>query len=349
MGISKSVGGGNLGSDLFLHAASVSNLLEAWNEFKRGKRKKKDVADFELHLEDRLFRLHYELMGKTYAHDPYFDFYVCDPKRRHIHKATVRDRVLQQAVFRVLYPIFDKHFIFDSYSSRNAKGTHAGVERLVSACRKETDNWRTVAYALKCDVRKFFDSIDHALLRNLIVAKVSDPDMVWLIDIILESFEKEPGKALPLGNVTSQLFANVYLNKLDQFAKHILKANHYFRYCDDFVIVHKDRTFLEKMIPRIQSFLKERLAIELHPNKVGIRKVDQGIDFLGYVTLSYGVNVLRTSTKHRVMRKVKRAKQNLEKGKITNETFEAVINSYLGVVSHARECNLRDSLKKQRT
>jgi retron-type reverse transcriptase len=138
MGILKSVGGGGDFMGLFLHCASVSNLLEAWNEFKGGKRKKHDVADFEMHLEDRIFKLHHELTNKIYIHDPYFDFYICDPKRRHIHKATVRDRVLHQAVFRVLYPIFDKHFIFDSYSSRNDKGTHAGAERLVSACRKET-------------------------------------------------------------------------------------------------------------------------------------------------------------------------------------------------------------------
>lgn len=303
-----------------------------------------------MHLEDRIFRLHRELTGKTYIHDPYFDFYVCDPKRRHIHKATVRDRVLHQAIFRVLYPIFDKHFIFDSYSSRNNKGTHAGVERLVSACRKETDNWRGTAYALKCDVRKFFDSIDQKILRELIGKKVSDLDMLWLIDLILSSFEKEKGKALPLGNVTSQLFANVYLNELDQFAKHVLKAKHYFRYCDDFIIVHKDRTVLENAIPKIQRFLKENLALELHPNKVEIRKIKQGVDFLGYVVLPNAVNVVRTHTKHRIVRKVVKASHDLSKSKISDEVFESIINSYLGVVSHAREkkleIKLTNNLKK---
>lgn len=241
---------------LFLHCVSVSNLLESWNQFKKGKRKKREVADFEMHLENRIFQLHDELVHKKYVHDPYVDFYICDPKRRHIHKATVRDRILHQGIFRVLYPVFDKHFIFDSYSSRNDKGTHAGVERLVSACRKETDNWRNTAYALKCDVRKFFDSIDHKILRDLIIKKVTDSDMMWLIDLILTSFEKEPGKALPLGNVTSQLFANVYMNELDQFAKHALKAKQYFRYCDDFIIVHKDRVFLENAILKYKSFCK---------------------------------------------------------------------------------------------
>ena len=301
-----------------------------------------------MHLEGRIFRLHEELVTKSYVYDPYADFYICDPKRRHIHKATVRDRVLHQAVFRVLYPIFDKHFIFDSYSSRNGKGTHAGVERLVSACRKETDNWRNTAYALKCDVRKFFDSIDHSILRKLLFEKIDDPDMVWLIDLILVSFEKENGKALPLGNVTSQLFANVYLNELDQFAKHVLKTKHYFRYCDDFIIVNKDKTHLEKLIPKIQEFLKEKLKLELHPNKVEIRKVRQGIDFLGYVTLDRGVNVVRTNTKRRIARKMKIAKQKFDGGKITEETLDSTISSYLGVLSHAREGKFRMKIKAKK-
>ncbi|MDB4984413.1 MAG: hypothetical protein JWM20_592 [Patescibacteria group bacterium] len=339
-------GGGDL-LRLFLHSTSVPNLLEAWNEFKRGKRKKGDVAEFELHLEDRLFRLHNELITRKYIHDPYFDFYVWDPKRRHIHKATVRDRVLHQAIFRSLYPIFDKDFIYDSYSSRNDKGTHMGVERLVSACRKETNNWKSTAYALKCDVRKFFDSIDQEILRKLILKKVSEPDMIWLIDLILVSFEKEKGKALPLGNVTSQLFANVYMNEFDQFAKHVLKAKHYFRYCDDFIIVHKDKRFLEGLIPKIRTFLKDVLKLELHPNKVEIRKVRQGIDFLGYVTLDRGVNVVRTNTRKRIKRKVYIARKKFKKEDISDISFESVISSYLGVVSHARDRESKVFLDKE--
>ena len=330
---------------LFVHATSVANLIAAWNEFKRGKRKKKDIAEFELHLEDRLFRLHHELVNKTYVHDPYFDFYICDPKRRHIHKATVRDRVLHQAIFRVLYPVFDVHFIHDSYSSRNNKGTHAGVERLVSACRKETKNWNKTAYALKCDIRKFFDSIDYEMLRALLVKKISDPDMRWLVDIILSSFEKEKNKGLPLGNVTSQLFANVYLNELDQFVKHTLKAKHYFRYCDDFIIVSPSKEHLEKLIAQIQIFLREKLSLELHPRKVEIRKVQQGIDFLGYIVLP-GTNIVRNSTNKRIFRKVMYAQKLRNKEKITHEQFKSIITSYLGVLSHARGRETRTMLQK---
>jgi retron-type reverse transcriptase len=323
---------------------SIPNLLDAWNEFKRGKRKKPDVADFELHLEDRIFRLHRELMDKTYTHDPYFDFYVCDPKRRHIHKATVRDRVLHQAIFRALYPIFDKHFIYDSYSSRNYKGTHAGVARLISACRKETKNWRQNAYALKCDIRKFFDSIDHKILRELIIKKVTDPDLLWLIDIIFESFEKQSGKGLPLGNVTSQLFANIYLNELDQFAKHVLKARYFFRYCDDFVIVDSNKTHLQSLLPRIHKFLADTLQMELHPNKVEIRKIQQGVDFLGYVVLPHAM-VVRTHTKQRIIRKMKQAYKDFIQQKISKETFENKKASFLGVLSHGRNRKLSRRIK----
>jgi hypothetical protein len=136
------------------------------------------------------------------------------------------------------------------------------------------------------------------------------------------------------------------LNELDQFAKHVLKAKHYFRYCDDFIIVHKDGKFLEDAVPKIQMFLKEKLQLELHSNKVEIRKIRQGVDFLGYITLPEGINVVRTHTKHRIVRKVTRASQNLAKGKITDETFASIISSYLGVLSHAREKKMTHKLRK---
>lgn len=329
---------------VFHDIVSVSNLLAAWNEFKRGKRKKRDIALFELALEENLFALHQELTGRTYAHAPYSGFYVCDPKRRHIHKASVRDRVLHQAMFRVLSPIFEKRFIYDSYSSRVHKGTHAGVLRLAQALRKVSKNWRKPVFALKCDVRKFFDSIDHAVVRELIAHRVVDPQALQLIDLILKSFEKLPAKGLPLGNVTSQLFANVYLNELDQFMKHELKARHYFRYCDDFVVVGDDRDLLERLILRICHFLSLKLLLELHPNKVEIRKLRQGVDFLGYVLLPH-VRVIRTSTKKRMLRKLEEAQQALKIGSMTKERFQNAVQSYLGILSHCRNEKLGAKLR----
>lgn len=336
-------GGGHSRSSLFHEVCSISNLLTAWCEFRKGKRKKKDVAQFDLHLEDNLFRLHTELIEKRYAHDPYDAFFVCDPKRRHIHKASVRDRVLHQAIFRVLYPLFDKHFIYDSYSSRIAKGTHAGVIRLTSAARKVSENWKRTAYALKCDVQKFFDSIDHSILRTLIHQKIDDPDLRWLIDEIFKSFERQSGKGLPLGNVTSQLFANVYLNEFDQFMKHQLKALHYFRYCDDFVVLHTDKNVLEQMLPKIRQFLQDKLLLILHPHKIEIRKLRQGIDFLGYVMLPH-THVVRVKTGCRIIRRLKLVKHKFGTGQISTESFHSSVVSYLGILSHSANRSLRSKI-----
>ncbi len=227
-----------------------------------------------------------------------------DPKRRHIHKAQVRDRVVHQAVFRQLYKIFDPSFIFDSYACRFNKGTHAGLKRLEIFLRKETQNYTRNVWVLKCDIAKFFDSIDHEILENIL-------------------FEKEKDKGLPLGNVTSQLFANIYMNEFDQFMKHELKAKYYIRYCDDFLIVSYEREFLESLLPKISDFLEQKLMVKLHPKKVEIRKVSQGIDFLGYVILPH-YKVLRTSTKKRILRRVKEV---LSKGSMC---------SYVGILSHCK-------------
>ncbi len=258
---------------------------------------------FEFNLEDNIFKLHGKIASGTYTPDPYIAFYVRDPKLRHIHKASVRDRVFHQALFFVLYQVLDKLFISDSYSSREKRGTHAGSNRLEKFLYKITHNWTNSAYVLKCDVRKFFDSIDHEILFLLIKKQITDEKTLELIQTVLQSFEKSPGKGLPLGNVTSQLFANVYLNELDQFVKHTLKVKCYARYCDDFVIVNQSRTVLENYISKIRNFLLNELKLDLHPNKISLRKARRGIDFLGYIVLPHR-KVLRTKTKIHILRKI---------------------------------------------
>jgi retron-type reverse transcriptase len=344
--MSKIASGGGALNGLFHDMASLSNLLQAWKEFKKGKTSKTDVAEFEFNLEDNLFLLHQELINKIYKTNPYQAFYVYDPKRRHIHKATVWDRVLHQAVFRILYPIFDKHFIFDSYSSRIKKGTHEASKRLFIALRKESMNWRSPIFVLKCDIKKFFDSIDHRILFELIRKKVSDADALWLINEILKSFEKYPDVGLPLGNVTSQLFANIYLNELDQFVKHKLKVKHYFRYADDFILISRDENLLLVYKEEIGIFLKQNLKLEMHPNKVFIRKLKQGIDFVGYVILP-NTTVLRTKTKRRILKKLKKARQKLNAGKMKKEDFRQIEASYLGVIKHCRNKEIKREINKK--
>lgn len=320
--------GGGFNS-LFHNIASVSNLLSAWKEFRKGKRKKKDVAEFEIHLEDNLFKLHEDLLNRNFKLNPYEAFSISDPKPRRIHKASVRDRVLNQAIFRVLYPIFNKAFIYDSYSSRKGKGTHLGVHRLFSATRKVSTNWNKSSYVLKCDIEKFFDSVVHEKLISLVKRKVSDMLVLELLEKIIRSFEKTKGRGIPLGNVTSQLFSNIYLNELDRFVKHELKARYYFRYADDFVILAQDKMLLVEYEKRIREFLERVLFLKLHDHKVEIRKVSQGIDFLGYVVLPHTL-ALRNKTKNRILRNL------LNENKEKDEKFFQRLDSYLGVLKHCR-------------
>lgn len=320
-------------------------MLAAWREFRRGKRAKSDVQQFEFNLEDNLFELRDSLFSKTWRHGPYHAFYVRDPKLRHIHKATVCDRVLHQAVFRVLYSIFDRMFIFDSYSCRVGKGTHRAVSRLETFMRKVSRNHRRTVFALKCDVRKFFDSVDQGILLRLIQKKILDADALWLVQQIVRSFETRPGRALPLGNVTSQLFANIYLNELDQFVKRELRERYYIRYCDDFIILHEDADYLRVLAERINFFLRDALRLELHADKIIIRKHTQGIDFLGYVVVPH-YRTLRTKTKRRMLRKLNERKLSLYQGVITETSFNQTIQSYLGVLKHCRGYTIKKVIWK---
>ena len=263
------------------------------------------MQEFQFNLEDNIFQLHQELKNKTYQHSLYTAFYVTDPKLRHIHKACVRDRVLHHAIFRILYPIFDEQFIFDSYSCRLNKGTHWAVRRLKSFCQKVSNNNSVTITVVKCDVKKFFDSVDHSVLLQFVRKRIRDEDALWLIERIIKSFRTEVGVGLPIGNVTSQLFANIYLNELDNFAKHTLKAKYYLRYCDDFVLLSKNREELAQVVNQISFFLWKCLKLSLHPNKIIFRKYHQGIDFLGYVVRPYCIT-LRTKTKRRILWKVSR-------------------------------------------
>jgi len=189
--------------NLFEKVISLENLFAAWRQFCRGKRGKSDVQEFERHLENNLFSLHLQLKHKTYRHGGYRAFFIHDPKKRLIHKAAVRDRVLHHGVYRILYPIFDKSFIFDSYSCRNKKGTHKAVDRLRDYCRKVSRNYHGKCFALKCDVRKFFDSVDQEILLELIRRKITEPDLLWLISGIVGSFsrERERVKTVPARRV----------------------------------------------------------------------------------------------------------------------------------------------------
>jgi len=200
---------------------SLENLLEAWKEFVKGKRKRKDVQEFERNLMGNIISLQHDLVQKCYRHRPYEAFKISDPKPRDIHKASVRDRLLHHALHRMLYPFFDRTFISDSSSCRLGKGTHKASERFYSFARMVTQNHTKTAWVLKCDIRKFFASVDQEILLKILAQYIPDRDIITLIAEIIGSFSSRgKGVGLPLGNLTSQLLVNVYMNEFDQFMKH---------------------------------------------------------------------------------------------------------------------------------
>ena len=304
---------------------SIENLLEAWQEFVRGKRKRKDVQEFQLHLIDNIFSLYLDLKDKTYHHGPYYAFNISDPKPRNIHKATVRDRLLHHAIYRILYPYFDKKFISDSYSCRLNKGTHKANQQFQKYFRKVSKNNTGTCWVLKCDIRKFFANINHGILLEILKKHIPDEDAINLLKTIMKSFHSmESGKGLPLGNLTSQLLVNIYMNEFDQFLKHKLKAKYYIRYADDFVLFGHDRLHLTLLLKEIDIFLNKELKLSLHPDKVYIKTYTSGVDFLGWVHFS-DHRVLRTTTKKRMFR-------NLS-GKS--------VDSYRGLLKHGNAHTLR--------
>jgi len=334
----------NFSHNLFSKIISLENFYSAWREFRRGKGSRPDVQEFDFYLEDNLFRLARELEQKSYSHSNYAAFNINDPKPRRIHKASVRDRVVHQALFRQIQLLFDRTFIFDSYSCRTGKGTHRAVCRLEQFLRKATSNYHRNTFVLQCDIQKFFYNIDHNILFNLISKKVKDKEAIWLIQKVIKSFQTEKDKGLPLGNVTSQLFANVYLNELDQFAKHNLKARYYIRYCDDFLIINNNISILSGIVIEINNFLNSKLDLDLHPKKIIIKKLSQGVDFLDYINLPH-YRVLRTRTKNRMLKRIKTARDNLETELIDQKKFKRILDSYFGLLSHCYGNNLKNEVK----
>jgi RNA-directed DNA polymerase len=317
--------GGGRSRRIFTHTyediISVENLLDAWKEFLRGKKGKQDVQEFQADLMRQILQLHEELKAKTYTHGGYQHFKISDPKPRDIHKASVRDRLLHHAVYRILYPYFDAKFIADSYSCRQGKGTHRAINRFRDFAYRVSKNHTRTCFVLKCDIRKFFASIDHRTLFVILERHISDQAVLCLLREVVGSFPK----GLPLGNLTSQLLVNVYMNEFDRFVKHKLKIKYYIRYADDFVFLSQDKKELEQTLPVIEVFLREELKLQLHPDKVFIKTFASGVDFLGWVHFP-DHRILRTASKRRMFRRLReRAGQEGE---------EATKQSYRGMLRH---------------
>lgn len=314
---------------------SIENLLEAWEEFICGKKTRIDVQEFSKDLMANIISLHRDLTSKTYTHSAYQHFRISDPKPRDIHKATVRDRLLHHALHRMISPFFIRTFISDSHSCQIGKGTHRALKRFEQFARASSHNNTQTTWVLKCDIRKFFANINQDILLEIIAKYITDQDIMWLLSTIVHSFNSgTKGVGLPLGNLTSQLFVNIYMNEFDQFVKHKIKAKYYIRYADDFVVASHDRDFLRRILVLMQEFLKDNLKLTMHPNKISISTLASGVDFLGWVHCG-DHKILRTKTKQRMFRNIK-----------IKEAKKETVQSYLGLLKHGNNWKLQQKIQK---
>jgi retron-type reverse transcriptase len=321
-------------SHTFEEMISVVNLLEAWKEFVKGKRGRADVRVFALNLMDNINELHEDLALGRYRHGGYHSFNISDPKPRIIHKAAVRDRLVHHAMYKLLYPFFDKKFIFDSFSCRKDKGNHAAINRFRALTRRASKNNMHTCRVLKCDIRKFFASVDQKILEGLLRRDIPDGRIIGLAKEIISSFNSHRiGVGLPLGNLTSQLFANIYLNELDRFVKYDLHFSRYIRYADDFVFLSPYKNELLAILPIVSDFLNNELNLELHPDKIITKTLASGIDFLGWVHFP-DHRVLRKKTERRMFRRIA----------LNPDT--ATVASYLGLLKYGNTQRIRTRISE---
>ena len=332
---------------------SKDNLISAFKKARKGKSKKIYVINFESNLEKNIAILQRDLRLKKYKPSRLKKFTIRDPKTRTIHASIFRDRIVHHAIINLIKPIYEKIFIYDSFASRKSKGTHLAVKRFECFTKKVSSNGRKIkkpfnnnsirGYVLKADIKHYFATIDHKILINILRKKIKDEDFIRLIKIVLDNFETlVEGKGLPLGNYTSQFFANVYLNHLDYFVKHKLKAKYYIRYVDDFAILHKDKKVLEEYLNKIKKYLNF-LELELHPEKSEIHALRNGITFLGY-RIFYHYRLLR---KRNIKYFLKRfdEKVNLYRGGLMEkEKLESFLQGWFGYSKFANTHNFNRKL-----
>jgi len=331
--------------NLYPQICAFDNLYQAFHSARKGKRSRPEVAAFEYHLEPELWQLQQELEEKTYQPGPYHHFYIIERKKRKISAAPFRDRVVHHALCRVIQPIFEARFIHGSYACRVGKGTHRAANRAQEFARRN-------AYCLKGDVQQFFPSIDHAILRDILARRIADQDVLWLVDQILRSgagvLDSEytmqwfPGddlwaslrpRSLPIGNLTSQFWANTYLDHLDQFVKRDLKCAAYVRYADDFLLFHPDKTVLHAWREAIIDCLA-RLRLKLHERKSVVFPIRDGIDFVGY-RIFVDHRRLRKDNVRAFAQRLRALRDAYHRGEVALTAIHPSIQSWIAHAAHA--------------
>jgi len=326
---------------------SIENLELAFNKARKGKTLKPYVIKFEENLNENLNQLRFELLTQAYKPKPLETFILRDPKTRKISKSDFRDRVIHHAICNIIEPIFEKTFISDSYANRMGKGGLNAIKKFDAFKRKVSKNNTIKCYVLKADIKHYFENVNHKILLSLLKKKIKDKQIINLIKIILENHNsKKEGQGMPLGNLTSQFFANIYLNELDQFIKHVLRVKYYVRYVDDFVILNNSKPTLEKQRKEINSFLKQNLELELHPEKTKIITLKQGVNFLGF-RIFYHHKLLYQRKIKKFKHKLQRLKKEDEKGTIDREKIIESFEGHLAYSNHANTYKYRKKITKE--
>ena len=342
--------------NIWQQVVSFDNLLAASYRALRGKRSRPDAAAFFMDLEHNLVHLQDRLASGSYQPETYRTFEIREPKRRLISVAPFGDRVVHHALVRVIEPWFERRFIHHSYACRRGKGQHRCLERFVPWARGSR-------YVLQCDVRRFFPSIDHEILKQQLARVIKDRRVLDLAERIIDGSNPQDEatvyfagddlftpwirrRGLPIGNLTSQFFANVYLDSLDHFVKERLRIRRYLRYCDDFALMGEDRQALWSARDRLGEHLAA-LRLKLHPRKSRVRRVGEGIEFLGFVVGQRSMRV-RRSTVRRMRRRLRRLERSLAAGEIGLDRVRQSLQSSLAHMAHGDTLTLRRALVSSR-
>ncbi len=328
--------------NIYKTIVSKENLYKAAYKAARCKRYNPSVSDFLFEEEKKIDMLYKKLADMTYRHGKYKTFMITDPKKRRISAAPFRDRVVHHAVHDIIEPVIDKTFIYDSYACRKAKGTHKAIDRADKFLRANR-------FCFHGDIKKYFPSIDHGVLKGLLRRRVADKNLLWLLENIIDSanqLTEQKGKGLPIGNLTSQFFANLYLHELDYFVKHELGLRYYLRYMDDFLVFGDDKDGLIRIKSKIRDFLRVQLCLDLHPGKSQIYKTKAGVKFLGFRLYKH-YRRLSSDNVRRFRKRLKKFEKLIGLGLISYEQAEDSVRCWTAHSRHANTYRLRRKIAEE--
>ncbi len=368
--------------DKQIEGIPIIDLFTAYYDARKNKRKTMNAMSFEMNYESNLFQLHEEIINRKYVIKPSICFINFSPVQREIFAADFRDRIVHHLIFNYISPVFEPLLINDCYSCRTGKGTHYGIKQIDHFIRSCSLNYKQECYILKLDIKGYFMGINKELLYNKVQQSLLDKkekltfDLPLVLYLIKKTIFNDPTKncvikgkksdwnglpktkslfyasencGLPIGNLTSQLFGNVYLNEFDHWVKKDLHIKHYGRYVDDFVLIYSSKEYLKLCIPAIREYLKEKLHLELHPNKIYLQHFTKGVKFLGAVIKPFRIYIA-DRTKGNFYKEIEvqnKIARNHKPKKEEQDAFLSSMNSYLGIMKHYKTYKLRKKMLKR--